>query len=198
MMEVELVVVGLQRQEEIEDGFQRLFGLGVGTVDLVDDHDGLEAQLERLGEHEFGLRHHAFGGVHQQHHAIHHGQDALHLAAEIGMAGRVHDIQAHALPFHRGAFGQDGDAALAFLVVGIHGALGHVLVFAHRARLFEQLVHQGGLAVVDMRDDRDIADFHGIKSLSVWRALHRQPPAPKPRKPRRLPAGKYFLYISMS
>ena len=39
--------------------FQRFLGLGVGAVDLVDDHDGLQAQLQRLGEHELGLRHDA-------------------------------------------------------------------------------------------------------------------------------------------
>ena len=36
MMEVELIVVGFQRQEQIEDRFQRFLGLGVGAVDLVD------------------------------------------------------------------------------------------------------------------------------------------------------------------
>ena len=64
------------------------------------------------------------------------------------------------LPFHRGAFGQNGDAALAFLIVGIHGALGHVLVVAHRARLLEELVDQRGLAMIDMGDNGDIADIH--------------------------------------
>ena len=42
-----------------------------------------------------------FGGIDQQHHAIDHRQDALHLAAEIGMAGRVDDIDARAVPFDR-------------------------------------------------------------------------------------------------
>ena len=108
-----------------------------------------------------------FGRVHQQHHAIHHREDALYLAAEIGMARRVHGVDARAVPFDRGAFGQNGDAALALLVVGIHGALGHVLVLAHRAGLLEELVHQGGLAMVDMGDDGDVADFHGLWALAV-------------------------------
>ena len=106
-----------------------------------------------------------FGRVDQQHHAVDHRQDALHLAAEIGMAGRVDDVDARAVPFDRGAFGQDGDAALALLVVGVHGALVHVLVLAHRAGLLEQLVDQRGLAMVDMGDDGDVADIHGL-----WRS----------------------------
>src|SRR5690606_34415874 len=56
--------------------------------------------------------------------------------------------------------GKDRDAALLFEVVRIHGALGHALVLAHGARLFQERVDKGGLAMVDMRDDRDIAEFH--------------------------------------
>ena len=33
-------------------------------------------------------------------------------------------------------------------------------VLAIHARLFEQLVDQCGFSVVDVRDDRDIAEFH--------------------------------------
>jgi hypothetical protein len=65
------------------------------------------------------------------------------------------------VPEHRGALGQDGDAALALLVVGIHGPLGMRLVGAEHAGLGEQLVHQRGLAVVDVGDDGDVAERHG-------------------------------------
>ncbi len=137
IVKVELVVVGLEREKEIEDRLQRLLGLGVGAVDLVDHDDRLEAELKRLGEHELGLRHDGFGGIDEQHDAVDHREDALDLAAEIGMAGRVDDIDVRAVPLDRGALGQDRDAALALQVVGVHGALFHVLVFAHRAGLLE-------------------------------------------------------------
>ena len=65
------------------------------------------------------------------------------------------------LPHHRGAFGQDGDAALALELVRIERALGDLLVGAEGAGLAQQLIDQRGLAVVDMRDDRDVADIHG-------------------------------------
>ena len=58
---------------------------------------GSQAELQRLAEHELGLRHGAFGGVDQQHHAVDHRQDALDLAAEVGVAGRVDDVDAGAL-----------------------------------------------------------------------------------------------------
>ena len=43
-------------------------------------------------QHEAGLRQRAFGGVDQQHDAVDHRQRALHLAAEVGVAGRVDDV----------------------------------------------------------------------------------------------------------
>ena len=49
-----------------------------------------------------------------------------------------------------------------FLVVGIHGPFGHLLVLADGAGLLEQLVHKGGLAMVNMGDDGDVADIHGV------------------------------------
>jgi hypothetical protein len=94
-------------------------------------------------------------------HAVDHRQDALDLAAEIGVAGRVDDVDPHALPDDRGAFGQDGDAALALEIVGVHRAFGDLLVGAESARLLQELVDQGGLPVVDMGDDGDVADIHG-------------------------------------
>ena len=53
--------------------------------------------------------------------------------------------------------GEDGDAALALEVVGIHRALGHPLVLAEGAGLLQQAVDQRGLAMVDMGDDRHVA-----------------------------------------
>ena len=140
-------------------------GAGVRAVDLVDDDDRLQPDLERLGDHELGLRQRAFGGIDQHQGAVHHVEDALDLAAEIGVAGRIDDIDAAVVPGHRGDLGQDGDAALALEIVGIHRALGDALVVAERARLLQQPVDQRGLAVVDMGDDGDVAKFHrgGVK-----------------------------------
>ena len=87
-------------------------------------------------------------------------QDALDLAAEIGVAGGVDDVDAGVLPQHRGRLGQDGDAALALEIVGVHRALGTSLVLAEGAGLLQQLVDEGGLAVVDVGDDGDVAKVH--------------------------------------
>ena len=54
--EVELLVAGVEVGEQIEDLVQHRVVALVGPVDLVDDDDGAQALLERLGDHELGLR----------------------------------------------------------------------------------------------------------------------------------------------
>ena len=160
MGKVELIVVGVQRGEQVEHFVVHFVRARVRTIDLVDDDDGAKPARQRFHGHEFGLRHGAFGGVHQHDHAVDHRHDALDLAAEIGVAGRVDDVDANALPHDRGAFGENGDPAFAFEVVGVHRAFGHLLVGAERAGLLQKLIDQGGFAVVDMRDDRDVTNIH--------------------------------------
>ena len=133
--EIELLVGCIERSEQIEHFVDHLHGARVGAVDLVDDDDGLEAHLERLRHHELGLRQRALGGVDQHQRAVHHVENAFNLAAEIGVTGRVDDVDASALPDHRSSLGQDGDAALALEIVGIHGALDHALVLADTRRI---------------------------------------------------------------
>ena len=56
---------------------------------------GRKPLAQRLAGHELGLRHRPFGGIDQHQDAVDHAEDALDLAAEIGMAGRVDDVDAH-------------------------------------------------------------------------------------------------------
>ena len=57
-----------------------------------------------------------------------------------------------------GVFREDGDAALAFELVGIHDALGDGFIGAEGSGLAKHGVDESGLAVVDVGDDGDIAD----------------------------------------
>ena len=95
---IELRIGRADRREQVEDLVVHLMRACIGPVDLVDHHDRPEPVRQRLHGHELGLRHRAFGGIDQQQHAIDHGQDALDLAAEIGMAGRIDDVEPVALP----------------------------------------------------------------------------------------------------
>ena len=156
--EIELILVGVEVDEQVEDLVEHFLRARVGAVDLVDDDDRRELGFERLRQHEARLRQRAFGGVHQQHDAVDHLQGALDFAAEVGVAGGVDDVDLDVVVVERGVLGEDGDAALALEVVRVHDALGDGLVGAEDAALAEHGVDQRGLAVVDVGDDGDVED----------------------------------------
>ena len=158
--EVQLLIRRLQADEQVEHLVEHFLRPGILTVDLVDDDDGPEAQCQRFAGDELGLRHRAFCGIDEQDHAIDHRQNALHFATEIGVAGSIDNVDAGAVPLNRRAFGQNRDAALFFEVVRIHRPLGNALIVTEGARLAEQLIDQGGFAVIDVRDYGDIAKLH--------------------------------------
>ena len=133
-------------------------------VDLVDHHDGLEPEGQRLAGDEARLRHRTLDRIHQQQHPVDHRQHALDLAAEVGVPGGVDDVDARAAVLDGAVLGEDGDATLALDVVRIHDALAHALMRGEGAGLLEQAVHEGRLAVVDVRDDGDVAD----RAVHVW------------------------------
>ena len=156
--EVELILFGVQIDEKIVNFVQNFLRARVGAVDLVDDHDGLELGFQRLGQHVARLRQRTLGGIHQQHHAIHHLERALHLAAEIGVAGGVHNVDLAALEDDGGVLGQDGDAPLPLQFIRVHHPLGYLLIGTEGAGLAQHGVYEGCLAVVHMGNDGDITN----------------------------------------
>jgi hypothetical protein len=100
----------------------------------------------------------ALGGIDEQQHAVDHRQAALDLAAEVGVARGVDDVELHVAVLDRGVLGEDRDALLALEVHRVHDALVHVLVGAERAGLPQHRVDQRRLAVVDVGNDRDVAE----------------------------------------
>src|SRR5262249_60117148 len=103
------------------------------------------------------------------------------------------------------ARGEDGDAALALLIEGVHGPLGDDVAAAEGAGVVQHDVDERGLAVIDVRDDRDVAhvlpalklDSHEDRLFctffgrfqSFTRARNRRWPASGPAGPNRRPAG---------
>ena len=75
------------------------------------------------------------------------------------MAGSVHDIDFGVVEKQCGILGENGDAALALQVVGVHNALDDGLVGAKDAALTEHGVDQSGFAVVNVSDDGDVANI---------------------------------------
>ena len=60
---------------------------------------------------------------------------------------------------------ENRDAAFFFQVVRVHHAFDDALIVAERAGLLQQAIDQGGLAVVDVGDNGDVAQFHGKSSF---------------------------------
>ena len=84
------------------------------------------------------------------------------------MARGIDDVDLDALVLAGAVLGQNGDAALTLNIAGVHNALGHLLVSTESAGLLQHLVDQRGLAVVNVSDDRNIAEIflNHIHSLS--------------------------------
>lgn len=71
---------------------------------------------------------------------------------------------------HAHRMGLDGDASLAFQIHVVQH-LGVHLAVAHRARKFEQPVAQRRLAMVDVRDDGEIAEEANVHRLQKIKGL---------------------------
>ena len=156
MREVELLVRGVQLEKKLENHVQNLVGAGVFAVDLVDDDDRLEPVLHRLAKDEFGLRLRAVVGIDDEEDAVDHLHDPLDLAAEVGVARGIHDVDVVAVPVDGGVFRQNGNTALFLLVVGVHYAFVVKLVALQGAGLTQEFVYQGGFTVVNVSNDGDV------------------------------------------
>ena len=152
-----------------------VFGARGGQIDFVDD--GNDGEIVPRGEKGVGdgLRFDALAGVDDQQRAFAGGKRARDFVGKIDVAGRVDQVEAVFVAVLRGvmqadALGLDGDAALALEVHGVEHLRGH-FALGERAGQFEQAVGQRGFAVVDVRDDAEIAYELGIHgSLCEWAA----------------------------
>ena len=75
------------------------------------------------------------------------------------MTRSVHNVDLGVAILDGGVLGQNGDAAFTLQIVGVHDSLHRFLILAVDAALLEHLIHQCGLAVVDVGDDRHISQF---------------------------------------
>ena len=158
----------------------------IGAIDLVDRQDHGQIATERLAQHEPGLWQRSLGGVDEQHDAVDHREGSLHLTAEVGVAGRVDDVERHAVPHQGRVLGEDGDALLAFEIHRVEHPLGHFLVGAEDAGLLQQRVDQGGLPMIDVGDDRQVAQVgaFGHDTSTLTESALRSPesrPAQRPK-----------------
>ena len=163
-------LVGVEADDTLQ--FRRnALGLGVGEVDLVQDGDELEVLVHGEVDVRERLRLDALGGVDHQEGAFAGGQAAGNFVGEVDVAGGIDQVEfvldaiARGIA-HAGGGGFDGDALFALEVHGVEQLLRHVAL-GDGARGFEEAVGQGRLAVVDVRDDAEVADAGLVHVLSV-------------------------------
>src|SRR6266446_1012903 len=156
---IELLIARFQFDEEIKDQVERFARFRVLSVDLVNDDDGLETILQRLAQNESGLRLRTVVGVYHEQYAIDHLHDAFDLAAEIGVAGRVYDIDTITVPLKRRVLRPNGNALLALEIHGVHHPLLDFLILPESPRLAQELIDQRCFTVVYMRNDGDVTDL---------------------------------------
>jgi hypothetical protein len=166
---------GLGRDQQRVAGIQadhvgdlRLDALRLGRrqVDLVQHRHDLVAGLDRVVGVGQRLRLHSLGRVDHQQRALAGGERAADLVGEVDMAGGVHEVQLVGLAVLGGVteahgLGLDGDAALALQLHRIEHLFAH-LALGQAAAGLDQPVGQGRLAVVDMGDDREVADVRQV------------------------------------
>ena len=156
---IELLVGSVQVQQQLQHLVHDFVDTGIGLIDLVHGYDDLVAQLQGLLQHEAGLGHGALGSVYQQDNAVDHLQDPLYLAAKVGVARSIHNVDLVIFIVYGSVFCQNGDAPLPLQIAGVHDPIHSGLIFPIDAALLQHFVNQGGLTVVNVGDDGNISDF---------------------------------------
>ncbi len=165
--------------DQVADLARDPLGLSPRQVDLVQDRDQLEPGLDcGIGVGD-GLRFDPLGGVDHQQRSLARGEAARDLVGEVDVARGVDQMQVVLLAVvgrvgDPHGLGLDRDSALALEVHRVEH-LGHVLARVDRPGELEDAVRERRLAVVDVGDDREVADpVHG-SLVEVGRSRIRAP-----------------------
>ena len=137
--------------------------IGPGPVDLVDEDERRDAEPPKGAEEERRLRLDALDRRDDEHGAVQHAQDALDLGDEVGVAGRVDQVDRQVADEERGDGRPDRDPAFAFELerVGLGRAGVDAADVLDRAGGEEEAFGEGGLTGVDVGEDSEIERAHG-------------------------------------
>ena len=158
-------------------------GIGARQVDLVDDGDDLQIVLKRHIDVGERLRLDALRRIDNEQRALARCETPRHLIGEIDVPRRVDEVQlvdfailaavvqAHSLRLDR-------DAALALQIHVVEHLRFH-LTLGQGARALDQAIGERRLAMVDMRDDREVANVFVLhqKFLSLRGLTHQAKPS---------------------
>ena len=143
--------------EQLRELERDAVGVGLRQVDLVHDRDDLEVVLDReVGVRE-RLRLDPLRRVDHEQRALARLQRARDLVGEVDVAGRVDQVQLVPLPGHPHRLRLDRDPALALEIHRVEHLRAHVAL-RHGVGQLEDAIGERRLAVVDVRDDREVAD----------------------------------------
>ena len=145
------------------DLFPHALGLCGGQVDLVDGRHDVEVCVhgqKRIAD-RLGLD--ALGGVDYQHGTLAGGKRARDLVGEVNVTRRVDEVELVGVPIvgiigHADGIALDGNAALALDVHAVEHLRLKVTLLDGVGQL-ENSIADGGLAVVDVRNDGEVADM---------------------------------------
>ena len=157
MREVIDQVFRAQIQKQFQHLVQDFRGPGVRLINLVDDNHRSQPALQRLGKHIACLRHRTLGRIDQHQGPVGHAEHAFHLAAEIRVPRCIDQVDLHPGVVDGNVLGQNGDAALPLQFVGIEDEILGDLAGAILPALPQQTIDKRRLAVVDVGDNRNIA-----------------------------------------
>ena len=126
-------------------------------IDLVRDRDDLEVVVEREVRVCQRLRLDPLRGVDEEQRPLAGLERARDLVAEVDVARSVDQVQEVVAPANADRLGLDRDPALALQLHGVEKLLAH-LALGDGAGQLEDAIGERRLAVVDVRDDREVAD----------------------------------------
>jgi len=146
-------------QKEVEHFVDDFVGSGIFPVDFIDDDDGSQSDFEGFSEDESGLRHRTFGGIDEDEATVSHTEDAFDFPAEVGVTGRVDDIDFDPLKRDGNVFGKNGDAPFPFKIVGVENLLSGQLGIPELSALPEHTIDERSFAVIDVSDNGNVSEI---------------------------------------
>ena len=138
----------------------------LGEVDLVRDGQQLEVVLDREVRVCDRLRLDSLGSVDDEHGALARLERARDFVREVDVPGRVDQVQLVPLPLHAHGLRLDRDPALALELHRVEHLGAHVAP-GDRVRQLEDAIGERRLAMVDVRDDREVADSFLVHTRSA-------------------------------
>jgi len=179
-----------ERAQQLEMALAILHAIDLALAQLVELRRGearalchrredLEPRVERQEEIGQGLRLDPLRGVHHQDRPLARRQRAGDFVGEVDVPRGVDEVELVLLPVtgrvpHPHRVELDRDAALALQVHRVEDLLAHLALLEGAGQL-DQAVGQGGLPVVDVRDDAEVADVglaHAGANIVGSRPLH--------------------------